>query len=174
MCGIAGLAALDGGAVDHAPLEAMLGALVHRGPDDEGRWAEGPVALGNRRLSIIDVAGGHQPMASEDGHVVVVQNGEIYNHAALHAELAARGHRFATRCDTEVLVHGYEEWGEGLLERLRGMFAVAGWDARRRRLLPGRDRFGIKPLYWRAAGGVLTFGSELKALRAHPSFTGEL
>src|SRR3954449_6512642 len=103
MCGIAGLAALDGGAVDPAPLGRMLGALVHRGPDDEGSWNEGPVALGNRRLSIIDLAGGHQPMASEDGGVVVVQNGEIYNHAVLHAELAAAGHAFTTRCDTEVL-----------------------------------------------------------------------
>src|SRR3954464_240975 len=168
MCGIAGLAALDGGAVDPAPLGRMLGALVHRGPDDDGRWAEGPVALGNRRLSIIDIAGGHQPMASEEGRVVCVQNGEIYNHAELHAELARLGHRFATRCDTEVLVHGYEEWGDGLLERLRGVFAIARGDTRGRRLLPPRDRFGIKPLYWSAAGGLLSFASELKALRHVP------
>jgi asparagine synthase (glutamine-hydrolysing) len=165
VCGIAGLAALDGAAVDPGPLPAMCDAMAHRGPDDAGTWSDGPVALGNRRLSIIDLEGGHQPMASEDGRVVVVQNGEIYNHAALHAELSAAGHEFVTRCDTEVLVHGYEEWGEGLLERLRGMFAIALWDARERRLLLARDRFGIKPLYWTAQRGVLGFASELKALR---------
>jgi asparagine synthase (glutamine-hydrolysing) len=165
MCGIAGLAALDGGAVDPAPLRAMCDALEHRGPDDEGLWSEGPVALGNRRLSIIDLEGGHQPMASEDGRVVVVQNGEIYNHEALHAELEAAGHVFRTRSDTEVLVHGWEQWGEGLFERLRGMFAVAIWDTRERRLLLARDRFGIKPLYWTAQRGTLSFASELKALR---------
>src|SRR3954447_7776210 len=174
MCGIAGLAALDGAAVDPAPLEPMLDALVHRGPDDAGQWADGPVALGNRRLSIIDLAGGHQPMASEEGRVWCVQNGEIYNHADLHEELERLGHRFATRCDTEVLVHGYEEWGDGLLERLRGMFALAIWDTRERRLLLARDRFGIKPLYWSAAGGVLSFASELKALRHVPGVSTEL
>ena len=165
MCGIAGLASLDGRAVDPRPLGGMLDALRHRGPDDAGTWSDGPVALGNRRLSIIDLAGGHQPMASEDGSVVVVQNGELYNHAALREELAAAGHRFATRCDTEVLVHGFEEWGEGLLPRLRGMFAVAIWDARERALLLARDRFGIKPLYWTEQDGRLAFASELKALR---------
>jgi asparagine synthase (glutamine-hydrolysing) len=175
MCGIAGLAALDGRQVDPRPLRAMCDALRHRGPADEGTWSEGPVALGNRRLSIIDLAGGHQPMRSEDGRVVVVHNGELYNHEALHAELEAAGHRFATRCDTEVLVHGFEQWGaEGLLERLRGMFAVAIWDARGApaggsgRLVLARDRFGIKPMYWtaRAAGPQLAFASELGALRA--------
>jgi asparagine synthase (glutamine-hydrolysing) len=174
MCGICGLAALDGGPVDDRGLDAMLDTLVHRGPDDRGTRTDGPVALGARRLAIIDLARGHQPMANEDGTVLAVQNGEIYNHGALHTDLAARGHRFATRCDTEVLVHGYEEHGEGLLERLRGMFALAIWDARARRLLLARDRFGIKPLYWRAAGGVLSFASELKALRRQPGFRGEL
>jgi asparagine synthase (glutamine-hydrolysing) len=169
MCGIAGLAALDGSAVDPAALRPMCDALRHRGPDEEGLWSDGPIALGNRRLSIIDLAHGHQPMASGDGRVVVVQNGEIYNHAALRAELErspTRAHRFASHCDTEVLVHGYEEWGDGLLERLRGMFAVAIWDAAQRRLLLARDRFGIKPLYWTVQDGVLSFASELKALRA--------
>ncbi len=168
MCGIAGLAKLDGSAVDPAPLAGMCNALVHRGPDDAGTWAEGPVALGARRLSIIDLAGGHQPIASQDGRTVVVQNGEIYNHAQLRAELQAAGHSFATRCDTEVLLHGYEQWGEGLLERLRGMFAIAVWDAGERRLLLARDRFGIKPLYWtikRSGAPVLGFASELGALR---------
>jgi asparagine synthase (glutamine-hydrolysing) len=174
MCGICGLAALDGGPVDHRGLDAMLDTLVHRGPDGRGTRVDGPVALGTRRLAIIDLAHGEQPMANEDGSVLVVQNGEIYNHEALRAELSARGHRFATRCDTEVLVHAYEEHGDAFLERLRGMFAIAIWDARRRRLLLARDRFGIKPLYWRAAGGVLSFASELRALRRQPGFAGEL
>ncbi len=160
--------------MDPAPLERMLAALAHRGPDDEGRWVQGPVALGNRRLSIIDLDGGHQPMASEDGHVVCIQNGEIYNHVELHEELERLGHRFATRSDTEVLLHGYEAWGDGLLERLRGMFAIALWDSRERRLLLARDRFGIKPLYWSTAGGVLAFASELKALRHVPGIGSEL
>ena len=166
MCGIAGLATLDGAAVDPGPLRAMSDALRHRGPDDEGLWSDGPIALANRRLSIIDLEHGHQPMAGGDGRVVVVQNGEIYNHEALRAELAAGRHRFATHSDTEVLVHGYEQWGDDLLERLRGMFAIAIWDAAERRLLLARDRFGIKPLYWSARDGRLAFASELKALRA--------
>src|SRR3954447_14214935 len=142
----------------------MTDALTHRGPDGRGVLVEGPVALANRRLAIIDLEHGEQPMANEDGSVLVVQNGEIYNHEALRADLHARGHRFATRCDTEVLVHGYEEQGERFLERLRGMFAIAIWDARERRLLLARDRFGIKPLYYRAVGAELSFASELDAL----------
>src|SRR4051794_36728245 len=129
----------------------MIDALEHRGPDGRGVRADGPVALANRRLAIIDLAHGEQPMANEDGTAWVVQNGEIYDHARLRDELTAAGHRFATRCDTEVLVHAYEEWGDAFLQRLRGMFALAIWDARRRRLLLARDRFGIKPLYWEAA-----------------------
>lgn len=174
MCGICGLAALDGGAVDAGPLAAMSASLVHRGPDDAGAVVDGPVALAARRLAIIDLAGGHQPLASEDGQVHAVQNGEILNHAALRRELEGAGHRFATRCDTEVLVHLYEERGAAMLDALRGMFALAIWDARERRLLLARDRFGIKPLYWRAADGVLSFASELKALRTMPGFRGEL
>ena len=152
----------------------MSAALVHRGPDDAGSMVDGPVALAARRLSIIDLAGGHQPIASEDGRVVAVQNGEILNHAALRRDLERAGHRFSTRCDTEVLVHLYEEHGEDMLERLRGMFAIAIWDARSRRLLLARDRFGIKPLYWREAEETLSFASELKALRGMPGFRGEL
>ena len=174
MCGICGLAALDGAAVDATPLEAMSLALVHRGPDDAGSVIDGPVALAARRLSIIDLAGGHQPIASEDGRVIAVQNGEILNHDALRRDLARAGHRFATRCDTEILVHLYEEHGEDMLSMLRGMFAIAIWDARKRRLLLARDRFGIKPLYWRVSGGVLSFASELKALRGMSGFRGEL
>jgi len=174
VCGICGLAALDGGPVDIAPLAAMSAALVHRGPDDAGTVADGPVALAARRLSIIDVDGGHQPLASEDGTIHAVQNGEILNHAELRRGLERGGHRFATRCDSEVLVHLYEDRGEQMLDALRGMFAVAIWDAGERRLLLARDRFGIKPLYWRTADGVLSFGSELKALRAMPGFRGDL
>ena len=122
------------------------------------------VGIAARRLAIIDLTGGDQPIANEDGTVVVVQNGEIYNYRELMHELERAGHRFRTRCDTEVLVHGYEEWGRGLWERLRGMFAVAVWDARTRRLVLARDRFGIKPLYYRDVDGELSFASELDAL----------
>jgi asparagine synthase (glutamine-hydrolysing) len=152
----------------------MSGRLVHRGPDDDGLFREGPVALAARRLSILDLAGGHQPISSEDGSAAVVQNGEIYNYRELKRELEGRGHRFATDCDTEVLVHAYEEWGEPFVERLRGMFALALWDKRRRRLLLARDRFGIKPLYYRHAGDGLSFASELKALLAQPGFSREI
>jgi len=142
----------------------MSASLVHRGPDSGGEYVDGPIALAARRLSIIDLAGGDQPMTSEDGSCVVVQNGEIYNHRELMHELERAGHRFHTRCDTEVLVHGYEQWGSKLWERLRGMFAVAVWDAREQRLVLARDRFGIKPLYFRDVGGELSFASELDAL----------
>jgi asparagine synthase (glutamine-hydrolysing) len=162
MCGICGIAS-RGGAVDPGRLEAMSATLVHRGPDADGSFLDDGVAFAARRLSIIDLEHGDQPLANEDGSVVVVQNGEIYNHEALHAELERAGHRFATRCDTEVLAHAYEEWGERFPERLRGMFALALWDARRRRLLLARDRFGIKPLYWSAENGELLFASELRA-----------
>ena len=173
MCGIAGIASSDG-SPDLGAVERMSATLVHRGPDDEGLFHRGPVALAARRLSIIDLAHGHQPIANEDGSVVVVQNGEIYNYRELKRELEGVGHRFATDCDTEVLVHLYEEHGEGFVERLRGMFAVALWDDRERRLLLARDRFGIKPLYYRYVGGTLSFASELKAMLAQPGFSREI
>jgi asparagine synthase (glutamine-hydrolysing) len=166
MCGICGLVAgpsSDAGADRHR-LEAMSATLVHRGPDSSGVHLDGPVGLAARRLSIIDLETGDQPIANEDGSVVVVQNGEIYNYRELRAELEAKGHRFRTHGDTEVLVHLYEQHGTGFANRLRGMFAVAIWDARRRRLVLARDRFGIKPLYYRAAGDDLEFASELRAL----------
>ena len=152
------------GAVDPERLRAMSATLVHRGPDSDGELLDGPVALAARRLSIIDLEGGDQPIANEDGTVHVIQNGEIYNFRELRAELEQAGHRFSTRSDTEVLVHLYEEHGEGFADRLRGMFAVAIWDSRRRRLVIARDRFGIKPLYYRDEAGQLTFASELRAL----------
>ena len=171
MCGICGLAAGGAGGPDPDALAAMSWALVHRGPDDDGQVIAGPVGLAARRLSIIDLAGGHQPIASEDGRVHVVQNGEIYNHAELRVELQAAGHSFRTRCDTEVIVHLFEEHGDGFAERLRGMFAIAIWDGRARRLVLARDRFGIKPLFYREdADGGLAFASELKALMALPDF----
>ena len=144
----------------------MSGTLVHRGPDSFGEFSDGDVALAARRLSIIDLETGDQPIANEDGTLHVVQNGEIYNYRELRHELERAGHRFRTHGDTEVLLHLYEEHGEQFAERLRGMFAVAIWDARRRRLVLARDRFGIKPLYYRAVDGELAFASELRALPA--------
>jgi asparagine synthase (glutamine-hydrolysing) len=142
----------------------MSAALVHRGPDAAGEYLGGPVGLASRRLSIIDLAGGDQPIFNEDGSCVVVQNGEIYNHPELMRELQRDGHVFRTHCDTETLVHLYEQHGLDFARRLRGMFAVAIWDDRRRRLVLARDRHGIKPLYYRAAGGTLEFASEVRAL----------
>jgi asparagine synthase (glutamine-hydrolysing) len=153
----------------------MADALAHRGPDAAGEALAGPVALAARRLAIIDVAHGDQPIATEGGAVTVVQNGEIYNHAELRERLARRGHRFATRCDTEVIGHLYEEHGLACLSLMRGMFALALWDARARRLVLARDRFGIKPLFHATLrGGALAFASELSALARAPGFDSEL
>jgi asparagine synthase (glutamine-hydrolysing) len=170
MCGICGIVSGEG-SPDLEVVAGMSRRLVHRGPDDDGLFHRGPVALAARRLSIIDLDHGHQPISNEDGSVTVVQNGEIYNYRELKRELESQGHRFATDCDTEVLVHLYEEHGEGFVERLRGMFAVALWDERERRLLLARDRFGIKPLYYRLLDGTLSFASELKALLEQPGFS---
>jgi asparagine synthase (glutamine-hydrolysing) len=171
MCGITGFAGWQRDEqIARAELSAMCGAIRHRGPDEEGQFVAAGVALGMRRLSIIDVAGGSQPIANEDHTIEVVFNGEIYNHHALRAELAPR-HVFRSRADTEVLVHLYEEMGERMVERLRGMFAFAIWDAPRRRLFIARDRLGIKPLYYWPTGGGMAFASELRsfvALRTYP------
>ncbi|HET8700566.1 MAG TPA: XrtA/PEP-CTERM system amidotransferase [Nitrococcus sp.] len=170
MCGIVGIfhyRSTD--AVDRDLLHRMNELLYHRGPDDGGLYVERSVGLGHRRLSIIDLSGGHQPLFNEDGSVAVVFNGEIYNYKALAAELAARGHCFRTHTDTEVIVHGWEEWGAACVERFRGMFAFAVWDSNRHTLFLARDRIGIKPLYYAVLpDGRLVFGSELKALLAHP------
>ena len=163
MCGICGLAT-RGGPVDPERLRAMSATLVHRGPDSDGELLDGPAGLAARRLSIIDLETGDQPIANEDGTVHVVQNGEIYNYRELRAGLEAAGHRFATRSDTEVLVHLYEEHGDAFAQRLRGMFAVAVWDGKRRRLVLARDPFGIKPLYYRIGADGIAFASELRAL----------
>lgn len=174
VCGIAGILELSGQPADAAAIQAMTDALVHRGPDDEGFYLDGPVGLGFRRLSIIDVAGGHQPLANEDGSVWIVFNGEIYNFKELRVDLAARGHHFRTQTDTEVIVHLYEEYGEGCLDRLRGMFALAVWDGRRRQLFLARDPFGIKPLYYSCNGRRLLFGSEIKCLLEVPGVEREV
>jgi asparagine synthase (glutamine-hydrolysing) len=142
----------------------MSATLAHRGPDSDGSFVDGPVGLAARRLAIIDLEHGDQPLANEDGSVHVVQNGEIVNYRELRDRLERDGHRFASDSDTEVLVHAYEQWGTAFAARLRGMFALALWDAPRRRLVLARDRFGIKPLYWSAGGGGLEFASELRAL----------
>ncbi|MEP6688919.1 MAG: asparagine synthase (glutamine-hydrolyzing) [Gemmatimonadales bacterium] len=172
MCGIVGT--VGPGHVADAEVRRMCDAILHRGPDDWGTFVEPGVGLGMRRLSIIDLAGGHQPITNEDGNVVLVFNGEIYNHEALRRELVAAGHQFRTRTDTEVLVHLYEDAGERMFERLRGMFAFALWDRRHRRLLLGRDHFGQKPLFYTEQGGRLTFASEIKALLAHDPSLAQL
>jgi asparagine synthase (glutamine-hydrolysing) len=154
--------------VDRAALSAMTDTMIHRGPDDSGQHVDLSLGLGMRRLSIIDLEGGAQPIANENQTVWTVCNGEIYNFRELRRELEIGGHRFRTRSDTEVIVHGYEQWGLGVLERLNGMFGLAIWDAKARALLLARDPFGVKPLYYRDAGGSLLFGSEVRALLAYP------
>jgi asparagine synthase (glutamine-hydrolysing) len=163
MCGICGIVSARG-PVDPDRLARMSGKLLHRGPDSDGVFLDGPVGLAARRLAIIDLQTGDQPIANEDGTVHVVQNGELYNYPELRAELERAGHRFRTHCDTEVLVHLYEQEGPAFARRLRGMFAVALWDSTRRRLVLARDRYGIKPLYYRADADGLDFASELRSL----------
>src|SRR5438874_6650879 len=167
MCGIVGIVKLNQrDTVDEARLKRMRDVLRHRGPDGEGLWIEGPVGLGMRRLAIVDVLGGRQPMANEDGTVWIVYNGEVYNHADLRPGLEQRGHCYRTRSDTETILHLYEEEGERCVERLRGMFAFALWDRKRGRLLLARDRLGIKPLYYAWTDQELVFASEIKAILA--------
>ena len=173
MCGITGFVGQR--AEMQQILQEMMDLIAHRGPDGQGQFVEGPAALGQRRLSIIDLEGGKQPMFNEDENLVVVFNGEIYNFQELSEELKAAGHAFATRSDTEVLLHGYEQWGKDLLPRLQGMFAFAIWDRSAQTLFCARDHFGIKPLYYyQAEDGTLLFGSEIKSFLAHPSFKKEL
>ncbi len=160
MCGLAGYVGFD----EEGLLERMTAALVHRGPDDEGYFRAPGIGLGHRRLSIIDVAGGHQPLTNEDGSLVAIVNGEIYDHVALREELRAKGHAFKTSSDSELVLHLYEEHGPTFMRRINGMFAIALWDENERRLLLARDRIGIKPLYFVENGGRLVFASEMKAL----------
>jgi asparagine synthase (glutamine-hydrolysing) len=166
MCGIAGIARSDPTGVDVETLGRMAAALRHRGPDGYGFYAGAHVGFAHTRLSIVDVAGGAQPLANEDGQVVVTYNGEVYNHPELRSELEGRGHVFRTRSDTEVLVHAYEEWGPAMLQRLNGQFAFAIHDAARRTVFLARDRFGVRPLFYSQVGRALYFASEVKALLA--------
>jgi asparagine synthase (glutamine-hydrolysing) len=172
MCGICGVArpsAAETEPITSTLLASMCRTLVHRGPDDEGIYLSREAGLGSRRLSIIDLEGGHQPLSNENGTIWVAHNGEVYNFPELRAELTARGHVFKTRSDTETIVHSYEEWGEEFVHRLRGMFAFAIWEEREKRLLLVRDRLGVKPLYYTLLDdGSLVFGSELKAVLVHP------
>src|ERR1043166_192299 len=169
MCGIVGRFSLDERPIDQGVIARMAGRLSHRGPDDEGYYVSGPIGLASRRLAIIDLDTGRQPISNEDGSVWVVLNGEIYNFVELRADLEDRGHHFRTQSDTAVIVHLYEEEGAGLLKHLRGMFAFAVWDQRRRQLLLARDRLGEKPLFYAyRPGRALLFASELKSLLVDP------
>ena len=167
MCGINGIAlsSRSGRQLDTGVLERMRDVITHRGPDDEGIFVDGRVGLGHRRLSIVDVAAGHQPMTNEDGSLRITYNGEIYNHADFRTSLEARGHVYRTHCDTETILHLYEEYGQACVDHLRGMFAFAIWDQRKRELFIARDRLGVKPLYYAHTNdGSLYFGSEIKTL----------
>ena len=166
MCGICGQFNFGNQApVRRQDLEVMTRSITHRGPDDEGYYLDGPLGFGFRRLSIIDLAGGHQPMSDQDESVWVVFNGEIYNFPELKSELQKYGHVFRTTSDTEVIIHGYKQWGDEVLNRLNGMFGLAIWDVQKKRLVLARDAFGIKLLYYRVDGNSLTFGSEMRAVR---------
>jgi asparagine synthase (glutamine-hydrolysing) len=175
MCGIAGVLELNGDAVSPAILRRMTDAIAHRGPDGEGHWIEGPIGFGHRRLAIIDLSpGGHQPMISADHRYVISYNGEIYNFRELRAELQAAGYWFRSHSDTEVLLHALAHWGTDVLVRLNGMFALALWDRKERKLLLARDRYGVKPLYVSVQRNRLMFASEQKAILAHPQFERKL
>ena len=174
MCGIAGFARVGADRESSAVLERMTCAIRHRGPDDSGYYVDPYVALGHRRLSIIDVTAGHQPMGNEDGTAWIVYNGEIFNHATIRPLLETAGHRYANRSDTETIIHAYEEFGPSCLERFRGMFAFALWDKSRRTLWCARDRLGIKPFYYFWNGRLFAFASEIKALLEHPEISPRL
>jgi asparagine synthase (glutamine-hydrolysing) len=174
VCGIVGVLAAPGFKADRDVVEAMLAQVEHRGPDAVGFHLDGPLALGVARLRVVDLATGDQPMGNEDGSVQVAFNGEIYNHVTLREDLSGRGHRFRTRADTEVIAHAWEEHRERCVDALNGMFAIAVWDARRRQLFLARDRMGEKPLYYAITDGGLVFGSELRAVLAHPGVGHEI
>ena len=174
MCGIAGF-------VNDMPIDTkcpvlkrMTDIIAHRGPDSEGHYIDEHAALGHRRLSIIDLGGGKQPIYNEDGSLVITFNGEIYNYQPLREQLIEAGHTFTTKSDTEVLLHGYEEWGVELLQKIRGMFTFVIWDRNKRELFGARDHFGIKPFYYAKMNGTFMYASEIKSLLQHPDFVKEL
>src|SRR5579859_7803086 len=163
MCGICGQFNIESLAPVRRPdIEAMANTIAHRGPDDEGYFFDGPLGFGFRRLSIIDLSGGHQPMSDAEESVWVIFNGEIYNYKELRAELEKAGHKFRTSSDTEVIIHGYKQWGNDVFNHLNGMFGVAIWDVKKKKLLVARDAMGIKLIYYKVSGGVLNFGSEIR------------
>lgn len=166
MCGICGIFDFKGAPVDRDLLARMTSTIRHRGPDGEGFYVQGPIGLGHRRLSIIDLEGGAQPITNEDGTLYIIFNGEIYNFIELREELKKKGHIFKTRSDTEVILHGYEEWGLECVQRFNGIFAFALWDSKRKRLFLARDHLGVKPLYYATVGDRFLFASEIKALLA--------
>jgi asparagine synthase (glutamine-hydrolysing) len=175
VCGLSGILLADpiGSDLLKRRLKAMIAPVRHRGPDDEGIWPDDNIGLAFARLAFIDLsAAGHQPMSDGDGTVWLVFNGEIYNFQALRGELEAKGHRFRSHTDTEVIIHGYKEWGSRIFDRLRGMFAIALWDRKQRRLLLARDRFGKKPLFYADISAGLIFASEIKSILAWPPSTG--
>lgn len=175
MCGICGIFQLDGQPVPHRYIKAMSDAIAHRGPDGEGHYIDVNLALGHRRLAVLDLSpAGSQPMSSDDGRIVLTYNGEIYNYLELKLLLEEKGYRFRSKTDSEVLLHGFQEWGIDVVERLNGMFAFAIWDSRNRTLFLARDRYGVKPLYWTKIGKTFLFASEIKSLLRHPSVTADL
>lgn len=175
MCGICGILNLDGEPVPHRYLKAMVDSLSHRGPDDEGYYVDINIALGHRRLAVLDLSpAGHQPMVNKQGTIVLVYNGEIYNYLDLKSELTALGYLFQSNTDTEVLLYGFEEWGIEVVKKLNGMFAFALWDGNTRTIYLVRDRYGIKPLYWAKVGQTLMFASEIKAILRHPKIAVDI
>src|SRR6266851_159993 len=167
MCGICGqFNFVRNEPVEPDTVRRMTATMVHRGPDDDGHLFDGPIGLGFRRLSIIDLAGGHQPMSDAEETVWVILNGEIYNFKELRAELRKKGHHFRTNSDTEVIIHGYKEWGTEVLNHLNGMFGLAIWDVKKRRLVVARDAMGIKLIYYRLTNSQLIFGSEIRPILA--------
>src|SRR5436190_4081945 len=174
MCGIAGWINLKPSENNEAVLHQMCETIIHRGPDSEGVWMDDTVALGMRRLSIIDLHSGDQPVTSEDKTVIAMVNGELYNYREVRAELEKRGHKFVTQTDVEIVPHLYQEYGEDFVDHINGMFAISLWDTRKKRLILARDRYGEKPLYYGVFDGKLIYSSESKALLAHPSVRAEL
>jgi asparagine synthase (glutamine-hydrolysing) len=173
MCGIAGYLSLRPDGARESTVRRMTSELTHRGPDGDGYFVDSFAALGHRRLSIIDLGGGHQPMFNEDDSLAIIYNGEIYNHGDLRPDLEKAGHRYRSHCDTETILHAWEQWGESCVERFRGMFAFAIWDRTRRSLFCARDRLGIKPFYYFCDGKTFAFASEIKALLKHPGISAE-
>lgn len=175
MCGLVGVLHFDGEPASPVILKRMTDAIAHRGPDGEGHYIDGPLGLGHRRLAIIDLSNaGHQPMSTEDGRFILSYNGEVYNYEEIRLELQAKGYRFNSRTDSEVVLKAFAHWGVEALNRFNGMFALALWDRQRKELLLARDRYGIKPLYYAQVGGKVIFGSEIKAIIANPAYKAEM